>query len=64
MPREQRAVVHALAEQYGLVSSSVGQEPGRYVQLMKTPVAGLPNRLLSRCVCVCRWRGAGVGLCV
>lgn len=48
MPREQRAVAHALAEQYGLASSSYGQEPTRYVELFKTPGAGVPSRLLSR----------------
>jgi hypothetical protein len=65
MPREQRAVAHALAEQYGLASSSYGQEPTRYVELFKTPGAGGPSRLLSRrdcgmCMCMvwrCSWEG-------
>ena len=48
MPREQRAVVHQLAEQYGLATSAYGQEPGRYIELFKTPSAGIPARLLSR----------------
>ena len=57
MPREQRAVVHALAEQYGLATTGYGQEPARYVELFKTPAAGIPARLLSRCGA--RWRGVG-----
>lgn len=48
MPREQRQVVHALAEQYGLATSAYGQEPNRYIELFKTPSAGIPTRLLSR----------------
>lgn len=48
MPREQRQVVHELAEQYGLATSAYGQEPGRYIELFKTPGAGVPARLLSR----------------
>ncbi|KAI3426465.1 hypothetical protein D9Q98_008832 [Chlorella vulgaris] len=48
MPREQRAVVHAMAEQYGLASTSFGQDPQRYVELFKTPTTGIPARLLSR----------------
>ncbi|PRW45017.1 Glucose-induced degradation 4 [Chlorella sorokiniana] len=48
MPREQRQVVHQLAEQYGLATTAYGQEPGRYIELFKTPSAGIPSRLLSR----------------
>eukprot|EP00887_Chlorella_sp_A99_P007429 scaffold2.g7429.t1 len=47
-PREARAVAHALAEQYGLASRGVGQEPARGTELIKTPDAGVPRRLLSR----------------
>jgi len=54
MPREQRQVVHALAEQYGLATSAYGQEPERYIELFKTPTAGIPARLLSR------WGGVGL----
>lgn len=48
MPREQRAVVHALAAQYGLATSAYGQEPNRYIELFKASSAGIPARLLSR----------------
>ena len=47
MPREARAVAHALAEQYGLASRGAGQEPARCVELLRTPAAALPRRLLS-----------------
>ena len=50
MPRQQRQVAHELAEQYGLVSASFGQEPARYIELIKTAGTGIPIRLLSRCV--------------
>ncbi|KAL6777341.1 hypothetical protein ACKKBF_B21135 [Auxenochlorella protothecoides x Auxenochlorella symbiontica] len=48
MPHGQRAVAHALAGRYGLVSVGVGQEPQRCVQLLRTPSAALPLRPLSR----------------
>lgn len=48
MPREQRQVAHALAEQYGLATLAFGQEPQRCIELIKTPSAGIPMRLLSR----------------
>lgn len=44
MPRHQREVVHALAEQYGLASSSYKPEPGRYVELFKLPASSIPNK--------------------
>lgn len=41
MPKAQRALVHEYAEAgWGLVSSSVGAEPSRAVQLFKTPTSG------------------------
>ena len=36
--------VHALAEQYGLASSSYKQEPQRYVELFKLPTSSIPNK--------------------
>lgn len=48
MPREQRAVAHELAQQYGLATQSYGSEPQRYVELFKTDSAGIPSKLLSR----------------
>ena len=44
MPRSQREVVHHLAEQYGLASSSYKQEPLRYVELFKLPASSIPNK--------------------
>ena len=44
MPRHQREVVHALAEQYGMASSSYKPEPQRYVELFKLPVSSVPNK--------------------
>ena len=44
MPRHQREVVHALAQQYGLASSSYKPEPGRYVELFKLPASSIPNK--------------------
>ena len=44
MPRHQREVVHALAEQFGLASSSYKPEPGRYVELFKLPASSIPNK--------------------
>lgn len=29
-------------------TTAYGQEPGRYIELFKTPSAGIPSRLLSR----------------
>ena len=56
MPRHQREVVHALAEQYGMASSSYKQEPLRYVELFKLPASSIPNKsvilLHTRC-CSC-----------
>jgi hypothetical protein len=52
MPRPQRVLAHALAEQYGLASASQGADPRRAVELFKpgpgSAPAGLPARLLSR----------------
>ena len=49
MPRAQRALVHALAQQYGLATVAQGAEPRRAVELFKAgPDAALPARLLSR----------------
>lgn len=51
MPQYQRALVHAMAEQYGLASASSGQEPRRAVELFKAgenTTGALPSRLLSR----------------
>ncbi|KAL0029599.1 hypothetical protein WJX79_007267 [Trebouxia sp. C0005] len=50
MPRHQREVVHALAEQYGMASSSYKPEPQRYVELFKLPASSVPNKLLSEAV--------------
>lgn len=51
MRKEKRAIVHGMCEQYGLASSSLGNEPNRCVHLFKpTGVgsqAGLPDRMLS-----------------
>eukprot|EP00890_Picochlorum_soloecismus_P005669 jgi/Picsp_1/6102/NSC_03456-R1_zinc finger len=51
MRKEKRAIVHGMSEQYGVASSSLGNEPNRCVHLFKpTGVgsqAGLPDRLLS-----------------
>ena len=44
MPRHQREVVHALAEQYGMASSSYKPEPQRYVELFKLPASSVPNK--------------------
>ena len=44
MPRHQREVVHALAEQYGMASSSYKPEPRRYVELFKLPASSIPNK--------------------
>ena len=49
MPRAQRALLHAMAQQYGLASVSTGAEPRRSVELFKTGnTAALPSRLLSK----------------
>ena len=48
MRREQRALAHDLAAQYGLATASAGADPSRAVELFKTPTAGAPSRLLSR----------------
>jgi hypothetical protein len=53
MPRAQRALVHALAAQYGLASAGAGAEPRRAVELLKplgapgAPPPAPPSRLLS-----------------
>jgi hypothetical protein len=51
MRKEKRAIVHGMAEQYGIATTSLGNEPNRCVHLFKpTGVgsqAGLPDRLLS-----------------
>ena len=44
MSRHEREVVHGLAEQYGLASSSYKAEPQRYVQLFKLPASSIPNK--------------------
>ena len=44
MLRSQRAVAHALAEQYGFASNSVRAEPNRCVEVFKTPKSALPSR--------------------
>lgn len=64
MPRAQRAIVHEMAEQYGLATVSSGHEPFRCVELYKTGSActsesssrtimptvryGIPQKLLSK----------------
>lgn len=48
MPREQRKVAHQLAEAYGLTTASIGSEPKRHLELLKTsPSASIPAQLLS-----------------
>lgn len=49
MNRQNRMAVHNIAQQYGLASASVGQEPKRAVELFKADQgAMLPAQLLSR----------------
>lgn len=49
MNRQKRMAVHGIAQQYGIASASVGQEPKRAVELFKTDQAAmLPAQLLSR----------------
>ena len=49
MPRIQRAIVHGMCEQYGIATISAGQEPHRYIELIKVPSSApaLPDRMLS-----------------
>ncbi|MEW5316918.1 MAG: hypothetical protein WDW38_008257 [Sanguina aurantia] len=44
MPASRRALVHELAEAYGLTSHSTGQEPNKCVQVFKTPQSGTPSK--------------------
>lgn len=50
-PKPHRAILHGMAEQYGIPSASLGNEPNRAVQLFKptgnAPEAGIPEKLLS-----------------
>ena len=48
-PRVHRAIVHGMAAQYGLATISSGQEPNRFVEMIKPPSSSpaLPDRLLS-----------------
>lgn len=49
MPRAERALVHAMAQQYGLASVATGAEPRRCIELFKAgDTAALPSRLLSK----------------
>lgn len=47
MGRDQRAAVHQIAEQYGLATKGTDSAAGRFVEMLKTPGASVPNRLLS-----------------
>lgn len=52
MTKSKRAIVHEMAEQYGIATASIGSEPHRAVQLFKptgssAQPAGIPSRLLS-----------------
>lgn len=50
-PKSHRAILHGMAEQYGIPTVSLGNDPNRAVQLFKptgnAPAAGIPDRLLS-----------------
>ncbi|KAK9815654.1 hypothetical protein WJX72_007454 [[Myrmecia] bisecta] len=50
MPRQQRAMAHALAAEYGLTTQSIGTEPARCVELFQSATASVPNKLLSATV--------------
>lgn len=50
-PKPHRAILHGMAEQYGVPTVSLGNEPNRAVQLFKptgnAPAPGIPDQLLS-----------------
>ncbi|KAI8111744.1 hypothetical protein M9435_004243 [Picochlorum sp. BPE23] len=46
-PKSQRAILHMMAEQYGITTASTGSGPNRAVQLFRGTSCGLPDRLLS-----------------
>ena len=46
-PKSQRAILHMMAEQYGITTASTGSGPNRAVQLFRGASCGLPDRLLS-----------------
>ncbi|KAJ9161975.1 Nf-x1 finger transcription [Coniochaeta hoffmannii] len=51
MPANQRAFIHALAEDFGLDSESQDPEPHRHVAVFKTPrFVSAPRKTLSQCV--------------
>ena len=51
MPSQQRAFLHALAEDYGLDSESMDPEPHRHVCIFKTPrFVSAPRKTLAQCV--------------
>ena len=43
MPKAQREAAHQMAEAFGLITQSYGQEPNRHIRLIKV------SRLLLRC---------------
>jgi len=47
MSCSQRAIVHSLAEQYGLTSQSYGTDPNRSVAVFSSTSSSIPNRLLT-----------------
>ena len=53
MQANQRAFIHALAEDYGLDSESQDPEPHRHVCIFKTPrFVSAPMKTLSQCVAI------------
>lgn len=50
-PKTHRTTLHGMAEQYGIPTVSMGNEPNRAIQLFKptgnAPPAGIPDKLLS-----------------
>lgn len=51
MPAQQRAFIHALAEDYGLDSESQDPEPHRHVSIFKTPrFVSAPLKTLAQCI--------------
>lgn len=51
MPSQQRAFIHALAEDFGLDSESMDPEPHRHVVIYKTPrFVSAPTKTIGECV--------------
>jgi len=51
MPKAQRAIVHGMAEQYGVASAATGVEPRRFLKLFKSEdrtTTAIPSKLLSK----------------